>query len=201
MPEISVKDYYKGIYIEALDKIIKFIGDRFNQPAFETLKNLECLLLFAAKGEKYDKNLEYVMNFYNDDFDKELLKFQLKSLSEVFPEKNDLSFQDILQHFEKMGEGMKSMFSQIFILIELILIMPASNASSERYFSILPRIKSRLRSTMTQARLNHLTICSIYKDKLNELNLMEVLNEFSSANEARRNRYGSFIESDFFKQN
>ena len=199
-PEFSdVKDYYKAIYNEALNKIVEFIGDRFNQPGFETLKNLECLLLFAASGKKYDEYLKYILNFYNRDFDEELLKSQLMSLSQVFSEKRDqeLTFQDILQVFENMKEGMRQMFSQVLILIELVLIMPASNASSERFFSVLPRIKSRMRSTMGQARLNHLVICSIFKDELYEQNLMEILNEFSTANESRRNRYGTFVESDF----
>ena len=122
-PEFSdVKDYYKAIYNEALTKIVEFIGDRFNQPGFVTLKNLECLLLFAASGKNYDENLKYILNFYNNDFDEELLKSQLISLCQVFSEKRDqeLTFQDILQCFENMKEGMRQMFSQVLILIELV---------------------------------------------------------------------------------
>ena len=50
---------------------------------------------------------------------------------------------------------------------------------------------------MSQQRLNHLMICSVYKDELNELNLIDVLKEFSTASDTRKSRYGTFVESDF----
>ena len=43
-------------------------------------------------------------------------------------------------------------------LFQLLVILPATNATSERSFSALRRIKSYLRCTMSQARLNHLMI-------------------------------------------
>ena len=87
---------------------------------------------------------------------------------------------------------MLSYYSQIYKLIELILVIPASNASSERYFSKLRIIKNYMRSTMGQERLNHCMMTSIYKSELMELNLVEVLNQFVTVCDNRKTFFGLF---------
>ena len=82
--------------------------------------------------------------------------------------------------------------SQILILVKLILVMPATNAVSERSFSALRRIKTFLRATMGQERLNHLMILHVHKDKTDNLKLPEIANEFVSKNERRLTIFGKF---------
>ena len=60
-------------------------------------------------------------------------------------------------------------------LATLILVMPATSALSERSFSQLRRIKSYLRSTMTQVRLNH---CVIFVEELDGINLIDIAKDF-----------------------
>ena len=50
----------------------------------------------------------------------------------------------------------EALLSQVILVMNLILVMPAMNASSERSFSAIQSVKSYLRSTLTQERLNHL---------------------------------------------
>ena len=56
--------------------------------------------------------------------------------------------------------------------------MPATNASSERYFSALRRIKTYLRNTMSQERLNNLMLLYVHKDQIDLLNICDVGNDF-----------------------
>ena len=56
-------------------------------------------------------------------------------------------------------------------MMKLILVMPSTNASSERTFSAMRRVKSYLRSTMTQERLNHLMILHVHKELTDKLDL------------------------------
>ena len=63
-------------------------------------------------------------------------------------------------------------------LVKIILVMPATNASSERAFSALRRVKSYLRATMTKNCFNHLITCKIHKELVKELNLKQVTNDF-----------------------
>ena len=59
--------------------------------------------------------------------------------------------------------------------------MPATNDSSEHSFSGLRRIKTCLRTTMTQKMLNDLMILHIHKEKTDLLNLAVVAKEYVSA--------------------
>lgn len=84
------------------------------------------------------------------------------------------------------------MYSEIAVLIELFLVMPATNATSERMFSTLRRIKSYLRSTMSQVRLNNLMILHVYEEETEKLDLQDVANEFVGKNEHRLSVFGRF---------
>ena len=59
--------------------------------------------------------------------------------------------------------GLEGNFPRIF---KLILVLPATNASSKRSFSLLGLVKSYLRATTGQGRLNDLIILSAYKETL-----------------------------------
>lgn len=70
--------------------------------------------------------------------------------------------------------------------------MPASNATSERSFSALRRVKTYLRTTMTQLRLNNLMMLHIHKDRTDSMNLDEVANDFIDRKETRVALFGKF---------
>ena len=85
-----------------------------------------------------------------------------------------------------------SFFHQVCRVAQLIIVMPATNAASERSFSVMHRIKSYLRSTMTQQRLNHLMILNIYKEALDDMELKSIADEFVQGNEHRLSVFGNF---------
>ena len=83
--ETEPKQHFKKFYLEALEKVIGFIQDRFDQPSYQTFKHLETLILSAANGQGYDDSLQHVLEFYAGDFDEDSLKTQLRLLGqEVF---------------------------------------------------------------------------------------------------------------------
>ena len=61
-------------------------------------------------------------------------------------------------------------------------------ASAERSFSKLKLIKTYLRSSMSQERLNGLETLAIIKDMLVDIDVDALINDFASQN-ARRNRF------------
>jgi hypothetical protein len=65
------------------------------------------------------------------------------------------------------------------------LTIPVTVASAERSFSKLKLIKSYLRSTMSQERLNGLPILSIEKKMLENLEYKNLISNFASQ-KARR---------------
>ena len=78
-------------------------------------------------------------------------------------------------------------------LAKLILVMPATNAVSERSFSGLRRMKTWLRNTMHQTRLNRCMILHIHNDETDKLDLIAVANDFVSRNLSRRFTFGQFV--------
>ena len=77
-------------------------------------------------------------------------------------------------------------------LFKLLLVLPATNATSEHSFSTLRQIKSYLRSTMTQARLNHLMILHYHQEMTDELDLKSIANDYILKNETRRCNFATF---------
>ena len=72
------KDKYRREYFLALDLIVNYIHNRFNQPGYTAYKNLECLLLKAAQCENYSMEYKFVTDFYGNDFDPALPDTPLK---------------------------------------------------------------------------------------------------------------------------
>ena len=78
----TVEDVYRPVYFECLDFVVTYIRDRFNQPGYAVLKQLEDTLLKAVKGENYREQLESVLEFYKDEF----IPSSLTTQRELLPE-------------------------------------------------------------------------------------------------------------------
>ena len=66
-----------------------------------------------------------------------------------------------------------------------MLTIPVSVASAERSFSKLKLIKSYLRSSISEDRLNGLAMLSIERDMVGKLDYQSLMNDFAEKN-ARR---------------
>ena len=84
------------------------------------------------------------------------------------------------------------MFSEIVTLMKLILVMPATNATSERTFSALRHVKTYLQSIITQDRLNHLMFLHTQWEATDALDISAVGSDFVSAPDGRRFIFGRF---------
>ena len=112
------------------------------------------------------------------------------------PEMSRYDLHSLLKQLKAMSNAQRSLLCQVCTVISLILVMPATNAVSERSFSTLRRIKTFLRSTMSQVRLNNIMTLHIHEDLTDNLDLLEVGNEFVSASEHRQNTLGKFVCTD-----
>ena len=193
----SIEEHYRPVYFEALDLITSCIKDRFDQPGYKTYSELETLILNAASGKPYDKELKSVLDFYGTDLDPLLLPTHLEIFRQSFASAEDVSLSAVIEYFQKCSAPVLELMSQVAVLIKLILVMPASNASSERAFSSVRRIKSYLRSTMLQQRFNHLMLLHVHNDHTDGLKLVDIANEFITGSEHRQHVFGmKFKDSD-----
>ena len=100
------------------------------------------------------------------ELDASQLDVQLQSLKGQFSQSDECSIKACIAFLQELSLPARTYFSEVVKVVQLILVMPATNAISERSFSTMRRIKSYLRSTMRQDRLNHLMTLHIYQDKL-----------------------------------
>ena len=82
------------------------------------------------------------------------------------------------------------MLSEIYKVLKIYFTIPVTIATAERSFSSLRRLKTYLRSTMTQSRLNNLFILYVHAEKTDELDLKFIAKEFVSVNQRRLNYFG-----------
>ena len=75
---------------------------------------------------------------------------------------------------------LKEAFPNVIKLLQIALTICVSSAQCERCFSALKRIKSYLRSTMSEQRLVDLACLSIEHDISSKLNVEEVIDNFAT---------------------
>lgn len=85
---------------------------------------------------------------------------------------------------------MRAMFPQVEALLRLLLVNPASSAEAERSFSGLRRLKTYLRSTSGQQRLNNIAMCHIHSNILDNLHIDELVKQFILRKENRITTFG-----------
>lgn len=196
----SVEEYYRKIYFEVIDSAASRITDRFDQPGYATYSNLEALLLKAAHKEDFSHEINEVTSVYKDDLNTSELKTQLEIFGATFDDSPDTSastprpskIHDVIKHLKSLSTSQTHLLEQVYRVCRLLLVLPATNATSERSFSVMRRLKSYLRSTMSQPRLNHVMVLNIYKELVDELDLRAVATEFVGSNEHRLRLFGSF---------
>ena len=192
-PDLTVDMYYKSVYLDALDNIINFISDKFDQEDFKIIIMMEKAVLNGILQKDIDHELEYLHKNYDDTLDMDAFKTQISYLSARMGESatESTTFMDVVSFVREMPEASRSIMSSVVTMLKLILVQPSTNASSERCFSNLRRIKSYLRSRTGQARLNHLMLMSIYREELDNLSLDDIVEEFIMNNpDARRCIFG-----------
>ena len=186
----NVYDFYKFYYYEALETIISNIRERFEQKGYKMVMTLENLLLKSAMWRDYQEELAEVTDFYGSDLNRNDLEIQLLTYKVKFMEfkTGNVTLNDVIEFMRQPGYS--DFFPEISTVLRLVLVLPASNAQSERVFSILKRIKTPIRNSMEQERLKNIMILNIHSNEAKTLNLAEVANDFVSALPGRKSDFG-----------
>ena len=85
----------------------------------------------GARSEDYSEELQFVQTFYGSDFDPVQLSTHLELFSKVFYLSEKVTLSDILVFF-RGGSCQVYLISQVGKLLMRLLVIPATNAQSER---------------------------------------------------------------------
>jgi hypothetical protein len=125
-------------------------------------------------------NLEAVLKKDGkSDIDAKELYMELKFLREFIP-KETMRPIEILRFLKEHG-----CFPNATIAYRVLLTIPVTIASAERSFSKLKLLKTYLRSTMTEERLNDLAIIALEGEMLEKIDYENIIEDFISKNTKR----------------
>ena len=138
-----------------------------------------------------------VMQLYGDDFNQQRMASQLLILHANLPHEikslvGGMKLKGIIAFLQSLSLIESELYTEVIKLAKLIIVIPATNAVSERTFSALRRLKTWLRSTMHQSRLNWCMLLHVHKDESGKLDLAIIGNEFASRNSSRQELFGIF---------
>ena len=121
------------------------------------------------------------------------MKVQLESLA-INKEETTPTLKDVTAYLKEFDKNSWDYFSEVFMLVKLILVVPAINALSERSCSALRRLKTYLRTTMCQERLSHCMILYVHKELTDALEITDIGNQFvlNCKDQTRLSRFGRF---------
>ncbi|XP_076347995.1 zinc finger MYM-type protein 1-like [Tachypleus tridentatus] len=197
----SPKEFYRRQYFEVLDLVINAINRRFYQPGFQAYRHMEDLLLKSLREEDTPDELKYLADKYGDDLDILSLKAQLPLLNGLLrgdsEDRHFKCFNYIYLAMKQLKEPQRCLISEVIISVKLLLVNPSSNAVGERSFSTARRLKTWLRSTMNQSRVNSLAVLHIHKERTASSDLVSIANDFVQKNDRRKVKLGVFTEHDF----
>ncbi|XP_042753619.2 uncharacterized protein LOC111912529 [Lactuca sativa] len=148
------------------DKIFGFLFNSEKLLSLDDITLKSCCMSLETSLKKDEQS----------DIDGNDLYVELKLLLHLLP-KEKLTAIDILNFLKRVD-----CFPITSIAYRIMLTIPVTVASAERSFSKLKILKSYLRSTMTQERLNGLALMAIERNMLDKVTYEDVIENFISSN-------------------
>nr|XP_028960141.1 uncharacterized protein LOC114825575 [Malus domestica] len=161
------------IRFEQFQKYEETFGLLFNLKKLKDVDN-DSLKSFCINLEGFLKHGEH------SDIDGKDLFIKLRILRETLPKEINRAME-VLKYIRQMD----GCFPNAWVAYRILLTIRVTVASAERSFSKLKLIKSYLRSTMSQERLNGLAILSIEKELVEKLDYVNLISTFASKNPRR----------------
>ncbi|XP_021985078.2 zinc finger MYM-type protein 1 [Helianthus annuus] len=183
------EDFRVNYFLCIVDQAIASLETRFEQyQQYEKVfgflfpKKLRELTEKDLKSRCY--GLQDALKFKDEsDVDADELYEELKLFETFLPSHIVCPF-DAFNSLKKIG-----FFPNALIAYRVLLTIPVTVASAERSFSKLKLLKTYLRSSMSQERLNGLAMISIENDILETMDYEDLIESFASRNARRAARF------------
>jgi hypothetical protein len=183
----NVEDFYRQKYFQFLDTIQVQMDERFSSQDLNTYSVMENFLVTKDESPELTAILVRYPEINCVTLSMELEMFHRHAEN---ANKQIVCFTDIVKHLQSMTEEVRNLFPAINALAHLLLLSPPSSAEPERTFSSLRRLKTWLRNTISQKRLNAIAICHVHQDILDLLDVDELVNDFATRSAIRKSLFG-----------
>ncbi|XP_029159619.1 uncharacterized protein LOC114940757 [Nylanderia fulva] len=168
--------FKREVFYVILDQVIEDLTERFKSmqelcESFSVLWEIRFML-----NDEIEKRATNLVDKYSTD-----LQYELVDLKTVYVANFG---EEALQPLELLNALQKTnlacLFPNLCIALRFFLTIPATVASAERSFSTLKRVKSVLRSTMSQDRLSSLGVLAVEAELARQVNMKSLINDFAS---------------------
>lgn len=140
--------------------------------------SLESIFGFMCNENLSELNIKESAKKFHDIYSEDI--------EEEFPDEflqfNEFVTKD-LQPIQKLklikSLNIEQTFPNVEVALRIMLSIPISNCSSERSFSVLKRIKNRMRSSLSQNKVSGLSLLAIESDITTKLDFNDIIDEFA----------------------
>lgn len=179
--------YYRvEIFCEVIDLIAQEMENRFPETNNELLSCIACLDPRDSFSKFNRDKLVRLAELYPDDFSligRMMLSDQLDNY--IYDMRLDVEFstiQDLETLSKKMvASGKAKVYSMVYHLIELALVLPVATASVERAFSAMDILKTDLRNKLRDEWLNDSLVTYIENDVFAAIDNETILQRFQNS--------------------
>ncbi len=169
--------YRRTVTIPVIDHLIAEMDRRLKKTALLGLNLIPSILVQKPRAEILTvlKPLEtmYKEDLHDDSFMTELSQWYLKWKNE----RDTHGTQALPKSLAFTLPKCSSYFANIQILLRILCTLPVTSCSAERSFRALKRVKTNIRSSMTNHRLTSLTLLHFHHDI--QVDISQVIDEFS----------------------
>ncbi|KAE9542517.1 hypothetical protein AGLY_003378 [Aphis glycines] len=155
------EDYYRiSLFIPFIDHFLNQLNDQFLNHR-SIIENFNYILP-SSNSIHNEEKIKQLVEMYQGDLDCSVLAAvsEIKIWHQKFTATKDLP-KNAIDALQKCNV---SIFPSTFKLLQILATLPVTTASSERSFSTLKRLKTYLRNTTCENRLNGLAMMNIHSD-------------------------------------
>ncbi|XP_025407400.1 uncharacterized protein LOC112681350, partial [Sipha flava] len=188
LTEITGKiDFIRHVYYVIIDTLKCQLSSR--RQAYEKISDIYgCIpTLYKTPSSIVIRNTcGTLAKYFIDDVENSSLLIDECILSSklISTDKNVKSVLSMYKYIKT--KELECMFPNLEIVMRMYLSTAVSNCSGERAFSVLKRVKSYLRSTMKEKRLNALAIFSVEAELVEKLDFNDTINTFAHQKARKR---------------
>jgi hypothetical protein len=177
------EDFFRCQYYAVVDAAVNGLVTRYDQPGILKYMQLERVLYQSCTFE----DLSATVKGY-PELSVDRLFIQLAMVHQQ--EWKCSSVEQYADRIRAMHPAARCLFGEVEAFVKLLMTIPCSNAEAERSFSCLRRVKSYLRNTMGQERLNHVAILAVHHERLDSVNVTAIAKDFIGKNDYRLRVFG-----------
>ncbi|KAL4113589.1 hypothetical protein QTP88_017193 [Uroleucon formosanum] len=168
-----------NVYNTTLDTLINGLDLRFKQETLDIINIIGNLVNLDINMENYNTEFDLLNKYFH--ISKESLISEITLLKQLEDTPKGTCSGSVYKWLDWLNKCDRSnIFNNFFLCLKMFVIIPVTSCGCERSFSKLTIVKSKLRSTMTQDRLNALLFLFVEQELTSSVNIESVIDEFKN---------------------